>query len=214
MTPSIGSKTWLGPRRTRLNCQIRDMRAVFASRPSRRRDESAPLPRPPFEDWLSTSRETSGASGRTHHRKSVLAFRGRSLRRRRRPSAALRRDAGRRCGSLAPPTLTSTENPRPIIPAALVRALLAAGAKVEVAAAEPDYGCDTVDEDDMGEFDDVAERRASTMQGKSLVACQGAVGYGQQDDAARDRIVQPHAQGPWTCHRRQFGSGPAVGAPE
>ena len=59
---------------------------------------------------------------------------------------------------------------RPIIPPALVRALLATGAKVEVAAADPSYGCGTADNDDEGEFDEVANRRGSNPPWRSLHA--------------------------------------------
>ena len=47
----------------------------------------------------------------------------------------------------------------PEVPAALVRAVLRTGAKVEVAAANPSFGCVTEDQDDEGEFDEVLERR-------------------------------------------------------
>ena len=154
----VGSSTY------QVNCQIRDMRAVFASRPSRRRTSRLrflglpsktgfpPLVRPPERVDELTIASPFWPSGDDL---SDVA-------------AALRQRCGGRWKKvrlIGPADLDEHRDPRPIIPAALVRALLAAGAKVEVAAAEPDYGCDTVDEDDMGEFDDVAERRASTMQG-------------------------------------------------
>ncbi len=56
-------------------------------------------------------------------------------------------------------------NARPVISAAFVQALLNAGAKVRVAAADPGFGGATSDDDeDEGEFDAVAERRESSPQ--------------------------------------------------
>ena len=67
---------------------------------------------------------------------------------------------------IGPADLDERGNARPIVPAALVRALLDARAKVEVAAADPGYGCVAADEDeDEGEFDKIAERRGSNPQG-------------------------------------------------
>lgn len=51
---------------------------------------------------------------------------------------------------------------RPEMPVALVRALLESGAKISVAAADPGYGCQDVQDEDEGEFDGVAERRVVT----------------------------------------------------
>lgn len=69
---------------------------------------------------------------------------------------------------IGPHAVDAHEVVRPVIPARLVGALLATGARVEVGAADPGYGCssrgepDTSDED---EFDDVAARRAASLEG-------------------------------------------------
>lgn len=54
---------------------------------------------------------------------------------------------------------------RPVIPAALVRALLADGARVEVAAADPGQGCGPAEEDE-GELDALAGRSRARPEGQ------------------------------------------------
>ena len=54
---------------------------------------------------------------------------------------------------------------RPAIPAALVRALLDKGATVEVAAADPGYGCPPLEDHEDSEFDEVAQRRRANADG-------------------------------------------------
>ena len=58
-------------------------------------------------------------------------------------------------------TLDEHDATRPAIPAALVRALLDEGATVEVAAADPEYGCSLPEHDEDSEFEEVVERRRS-----------------------------------------------------
>ena len=65
-------------------------------------------------------------------------------------------------------------NARPVVPAGLVRALLDAGARVQVAAADPGYGCALEGDSDEGEFDELAERSGSNLDGESLATRQGS----------------------------------------
>ena len=170
----------IGPTTDQVTRQLRDMKAVFASRPAPRRDTRLrfvglpsangfpPLARPGERVNELTIASPFWPSG------DDLAD----------VAAALARLCGGRWGAvrlIGPTDLDERGNARPVIPAALVGALLDAGAKVEVAAADPGYGCVTADEDeDVGEFDAVAERRGSNPQGnrslhaKALLAVGGS----------------------------------------
>ena len=170
----------IGPTTDQVNRQLRDMKAVFASRRAPRRDARfrfvglpsangfPPLSRPRERVNELTIASPFWPSG------SDLAD----------VAAALARLCGGRWGTvrlIGPADLDERGNARPVIPAALVGALLDAGAKVEVAAADQDFGCVTADEDeDEVEFDVVAERRGSNTQGnrplhaKALLAVGGS----------------------------------------
>ena len=69
---------------------------------------------------------------------------------------------------------------RPVIPASLVRDLLAAGAKVEVAAADPGYGCAKANEDEEGEFDKVGEGRQTSLPGNRSLHAKALLAVGDK----------------------------------
>ena len=78
----------------------------------------------------------------------------------------LARLVGGRLGTvrlIGPAVLDEKGHAWPAIPAALLQALLNAEASVKVAAADPSYGCTAADEDDEGEFDEIANRRESGL---------------------------------------------------
>ena len=143
--------------------QLRDMRAVFASRPAPRRDARLRFVGLPSENGFPP---LAGPRERVDELTIASPFwpSGDDLSD---VATALARLCGGRWRAVrlvGPADLDERGNARPVIPAALVRALLDAGAKVKVAAADPGYGCVTADEDDEGEFDAVAERRGSNPQ--------------------------------------------------
>ena len=202
----------VGPSTDQVTGQLRDMKAVFASRPVPRRDARLRFVGLPSANGFPS---LAGPQERVDELTIASPFW---------PSGDDLSDVAkalvRLCGGrweavrlVGPADLDERGNARPVIPAALVRALLDAGAKVEVAAADPGYGCATADEDDEGEFDKVAaERPGSSPPGESLVARQGPARGRWQDHAARHRVVQPHAQGARTS-QQQRGGGPAVVTP-
>ena len=157
--------------------QLRDMKAVFANRPAPRRDKRLRFVGLP---------STNGFPPLAGHRDRVDEFTIAS------PfwpsgddlsdvAAALRRLCGGRWGTvrlIGPADLDEQGEARPVIPAGLVRALLATGANVEVAAADPGYGCATADEDDEGEFDAVAERRGSNLHGNRSLHAKALLAVG------------------------------------
>ena len=168
----------IGPTTDQVTRQLRDMKAVFASRPEPRRDARLRFVGLPSADGFPP---LAGPGERVDELTMASPFW---------PSGADLSDVAtalaRLCGGrwravrlIGPANLDERGNARPVIPAALVGALLNAGAKVEVAAADPGYGCVTADEDDEGEFDEVAERRRSNLQGnrelhaKALLAVGG-----------------------------------------
>lgn len=94
-------------------------------------------------------------------------------------AAALKRFCGGRWKTvklIGPSDVDEHGKVRPAIPAALVRALLDEGAAVEVAAADPSYGCSLPADEDDSEFDRVAERRGGcsdanrSLHAKALLA--------------------------------------------
>ena len=154
----------IGPSTDQVTRQLRDMKAVFARRPAPRRDTRlrfVGLPSangfPPLAgpgEWVDELTIASPFWPSGDDLSDVVR--------------ALARLCGGRWGAVrlvGPAALDERGDARPVIPAALVRALLDAGAKVEVAAADPGYGCVIADEDDEGEFDKVAGRRGSIPQG-------------------------------------------------
>lgn len=67
---------------------------------------------------------------------------------------------------IGPPNIDDAGSVQPIIPAALVSALLRSGTKVSVAAADHRHGCSVDDRpDDEGEFDSVAENHGVSVEG-------------------------------------------------
>ena len=134
--------------------QLRDMRAVFANRSGPRRDTRLRFVGLPSANGFPP---LAGPRERVNELTIASPFW---------PSGDDLSDVVVALGRLiGPADLDDQGDARPVIPAALVRALLAAGAEVEVAAADPGYGCVAADEDDEGEFDKVAERRGSNPQG-------------------------------------------------
>ena len=82
-------------------------------------------------------------------------------------AAALFGPGGGHCTTvrlIGPALLDEQQRAWPKIPKTLLRALLDAGAKVEVSAADPTFGCTTTDDEEDSEFDDVAERRGSKVR--------------------------------------------------
>ena len=142
--------------------QLRDMKAVFASRSAPRRDAQLR-----FVGLPSASGFPSLAGSRERVNQLTIASpfwpSGDDLSD---VAAALAKLCGGRLGIVRLIGLADLDEQgaaRPVMPAGLVRALLDAGARVEVAAADPRYGCVAVDEDDEGEFDKLADRQGSNL---------------------------------------------------
>ena len=158
--------------------QLRDMRAVFASRPAPRRDARLRFVGLPSADGFPP---LSGSRERVNELTIASPFwpSGADLAD---VAKALARLCGGRLGTvrlIGPADLDERGNARPVIPAALVGALVDAGAKVEVAAADPGYGCVTTDEDeDESEFDAVAERRGLNAQGNRSLHAKALLAVG------------------------------------
>ena len=144
--------------------QLRDMNAVFASRPVQRHDARLRFVGLPSDAGF-PSLAASGERVSTLTISSPFWPSGDDL-------ADIAAALQRLCGGpietvrlVGPSDVDEQGTVRPIIPAGLVRALHAAGAQVEVAAADPTYGCETTDDDATAEFDEVAERRAMPVEG-------------------------------------------------
>ena len=157
--------------------QLRDMRAVFASRPAPRRDARLRFIGLPSANGFPP---LAGSRERVNELTIASPFwpSGDDLSD---VTTALARLCGGRWRAVrlvGPADLDERGNARPVIPAALVRALLDAGAKVKVAAADPGYGCVTADEDDEGEFDEIAERRGSNPQGNRSLHAKALLAVG------------------------------------
>ena len=158
--------------------QLRDMRAVFASRPAPRRDARLRFVGLPSADGFPP---LSGSRERVNELTIASPFwpSGDDLSD---VAKALARLCGGRLGTvrlIGPANPDERGSARPVIPAALVGELLDAGAKVEVAAADSDYGCVTAGEDeDEGEFDAVAGRRGSNPQGNRTLHAKALLAIG------------------------------------
>ena len=169
----------LDPTTDQVTRQLRDMKAVFASRPAPRRDT-----RLRFVGLLPAANGFPTLAG-PRERVNELTIASPFW-----PSGddlsdvakALARLCGGRLGTvrlIGPANPDERGNARPVIPAALVGELLDAEAKVEVAAADPGYGCMTADEDeDEGEFDAVAERRGLNPQGSRSLHAKALLAVG------------------------------------
>ena len=169
---------WLiGSTTDQVTQQLRDMRAVFASRPAPRRDARLRFVGLPSENGFPP---LAGPRERVDELTIASPFwpSGDDLSD---VATALARLCGGRWRAVrlvGRADLDERGNARPVIPAALVRALLDAGAKVKVAAADPGYGCVTADEDDEGEFDEIAERRGSNPQGNRSLHAKALLAVG------------------------------------
>ena len=157
--------------------QLRDMKAVFASRPAPRRDARLRFVGLPSENGFPP---LAGPRERVDELTIASPFwpSGDDLSD---VATALARLCGGRWRAVrlvGPADLDERGNARPVIPAAFVRALLDTGAKVKVAAADPGYGCVTADEDDEGEFDEIAERRGSNPQGNRSLHAKALLAVG------------------------------------
>ena len=168
----------IGPTTDQVTRQLRDMRAVFASRPAPHRNKRlrfVGLPSangfPPLAGPREQVNELTIASPFWPSGDDLADV-----------ATALARLCGGCWGTvrlIGPADLDERGNTRPIIPAALVRALLDARAKVKVAAADPGYGCVAADEDeDEGEFDKVAEGRGSNPQGNRSLHAKALLAVG------------------------------------
>ena len=157
--------------------QLRDMRAVFASRPAPRRDARLRFVGLPSENGFPP---LAGPRERVDELTIASPFwpSGDDLSDVATALAQLCGGRWRAVRLVGPADLDERGNARPVIPAALVRALLDAGAKVKVAAADPGYGCVTADEDDEGEFDEIAERRGSNPQGNRSLHAKALLAVG------------------------------------
>ena len=169
----------IGPTTDQVTGQLRYMKAVFASRTAPRRSKRLRFIGLPSANGFPP---LAGPRERVYELTIASPFwpSGDDL-------SDVATSLARLCGGprgavrlVGPADLDERGNARPVIPAALVRALLDAGAKVEVAAANPGYGCATADEDDEGEFDKVAERRRTDPHGNRRLHAKALLAVGDR----------------------------------
>jgi phosphatidylserine/phosphatidylglycerophosphate/cardiolipin synthase-like enzyme len=147
--------------------QLRDLKAVFASRGVTERRELVRFLGLPSNGGLPTLMKPADAQSSSNLTLASPFW----------PSGddlsdvanALKRLCGGAIESvrlIGPPDIDDVGSIHPVIPAALVSALLRSGAKVFVAAADHRHGCG-VDEnaDEEGEFDGVAENHGASVEG-------------------------------------------------
>ena len=166
------------PSTAQVRRQFRDMRAVFARRPTRRQDDRVrfiglpgadrfpPMVVPDDRITRLTIASPFWPSG-----KDLSDVAG-----------ALSEMCGGRLKSvrlIGTSDLDEAGDIRPVIPAGLVRSLLANGANVEVSAAEPTFGCETIEEEAETEFDEVAERRGSHFQATRALHAKAILAEGE-----------------------------------
>ncbi len=159
--------------------QLRYMKAVFASRAAPRWDARLRFVGLPSAKGFPS---LAGAGERVDELTIASAFwpSGDDLSD---VAAALAKLCGKRWGTvrlIGPANRDEHGDARPVVPAGLVRALLDTGARVEVAAADPSYGCATVGADDEGEFDRVAERRGSSLDGNRSLHAKALLAIGDK----------------------------------
>ena len=169
----------IGPTTDQVTRQLRDMKAVFGSRPAPRWDTRLRFVGLPSTNGFPP---LAGSGERVNELTIASPFwpSGDDLSD---VATALARLCGGRWGTvrlIGPADLDELGNARPAIPAALVRALLDAEAEVEVAAADPDYGCVAADEDNEGEFDKVAETRGLNPEGNRSLHAKVLLAVGEK----------------------------------
>jgi hypothetical protein len=147
--------------------QLRDIKAVFASRSATERRKMFRFLGLPSTGGLPALMKPAGTHSSSNLKVASPFW----------PSGddlsdvanALKRLSGGAIGSVSligPPSIDDVGSIHPVIPAALVTALLRSGAKVFVAAADPRYGCSFQEgPDDEGEFDSVAENHGVSVEG-------------------------------------------------
>lgn len=145
--------------------QLRDLHAVFRSRETTRRSERLRFVGLPSATGFPTL-STSGDRASRVTIASPFWPAGNDLSD---VAAALRRICGGDWSMvrlIGPAARHEHGEVRPVIPTGLVRALLQTGTPVEVAAADPAYGCVGSDEDEEGEFDDLESRDSPKVDGQ------------------------------------------------
>ena len=167
----------IGPSTSQLTGQIRDIRAVLSTRPARRRNKLVRFVGLPSEDGFPS---LADSRDRIDCLTIISPFwpSGDDLSD---VAAALKSFCGGRWKTvrlIGPCDLDEHGTARPAIPAALVRALLDKGATVEVAAADPSYGCPLPGEDEVSEFDEVAQRRRTDPEGNRLLHAKALLAIG------------------------------------
>ena len=159
--------------------QLRDMKAVFTNRPAPRRDARLRFIGLPSAHGFPA---LAGSGERVDELTVASPFwpAGDDL-------ADVAAGLARLCGGhwetvrlIGPAALDEQGNARPVVPAGLVRALLDAGARVQVAAVDPGYGCEPADEGDKGEFDEVAERHRSQPDGNRSLHAKALLAIGKK----------------------------------
>ena len=159
--------------------QLRDMKAVFTNRPAPRRDARLRFIGLPSAHGFPP---LAGSGERVDELTVASPFwpAGDDL-------ADVAAGLARLCGGhwetvrlIGPAALDEQGNARPVVPAGLVRALLDTGARVQVAAVDPGYGCEPADEGDKGEFDEVAERHRSQPDGNRSLHAKALLAIGKK----------------------------------
>ena len=171
------SESLVRPSTSQVSRQFRDIRAVLSARPARRQKKRIRFIGLPSENGF-PSLVDPGDRIDSLTITSPFWPSGDDLSD---VAAALKRLCGGRWKTvrlIGPCDLDEHGVARPAIPAALVRALLDNGASVEVAAADPGYGCTSSGDDEDGEFDGVAERRRTNPEGNRMLHAKGLLAVG------------------------------------
>ena len=159
--------------------QLRDMKAVFTNRPAPRRDARLRFIGLPSANGFP---QLAGSGERVDELTIASPFWPTGD-----DPADVAAGLARLCGGrletvrlIGPVALDEQGNARPVVPVGLVRALLDAGAKVHVGAVDPGYGCAIAGEGDEGEFDGVAERRGSNLDGNRSLHAKALLAIGSE----------------------------------
>lgn len=146
--------------------QFRDIKAIFAKRSIIERREAVRFLGLPFDGGLPALMKPAGTeSSSSLTLASPFWPTGDDLSD---VANALKRLCGGAIESvrlIGPPEIDDRGAVHPVIPAALVGALMRSGAKVFVAAADDKHGCGVDKVDDEGEFDSVAENHGVPVEG-------------------------------------------------